>query len=287
MPGNVASSPLMYASSSPVRGTAHSSGVFRPDNAATPRSGGLRFVQIIMFRAEARLTRHIRRPDATTPGTRAIYRGDIGSSSSLHPSPARRRRLFVDASGAPITREREVATPGDLPSEAPTFSQAHTSEGVDAPGTRIIWGTNISIENTIASFRNFLLNFKQRYRMRYDGQEIVPGEGEELVYVDIIKGMRSLGLTILNLDVLNLFCYPPTKKMYQQLLNYPLEMVPIMDQTLKDIYVTMLQEVHANEDEIDAASSTIFKCRPFNLLKKVNMRDLNPAGLTPILCEYR
>ena len=49
MSGDVASSPLMYASSSPVRGTAQSSGVFRPDNAATPRSGELRFVQIIIL----------------------------------------------------------------------------------------------------------------------------------------------------------------------------------------------------------------------------------------------
>lgn len=115
--------------------------------------------------------------------------------------------------------------------------------------------------------------------MRADDQEIQPGEGEELVYVEMIKQMRSLGLTILNLDVQNLLSYPPTKKMYQQLLNYPLEMVPIMDQCLKEVYVTMLQELHASEEEIDAACSTIFKCRPFNLVQKVNMRDLNPAGM--------
>lgn len=222
---------------------------------------------------------NVSRPDAMTPATRAIYRGDIGSSSALYSSPTRRRRLFVDAAGTPITREQDVPTPGDLTSEAHTFSQAPTSEA-DGPGTRIIWGTNISIEQTMSSFRGFLTNFKRRYRMRYHNEEIQPGEGEELIYVEMIKQMRSWSLTILNLDVQNLLSYPPTKKMYQQLLNYPLEMVPIMDQCLKEVYVTMLQELHASEEEIDAACSTIFKCRPFNLLQKVNMRDLNPAGST-------
>ncbi|KAF8430128.1 putative DNA replication licensing factor Mcm4 [Tirmania nivea] len=253
------SSPLRYASSSsPVRAAAQSAHL-RSDNMSTPRSSGLR-------------------SDAMTPGTRSIYRGDIGSSSALYSSPGRRRRLFVDASGAPITREQDAATPGDLTSEAHTFSQAPTSEA-DGPGTRIIWGTNISIEQTMTSYRGFLTNFRRRYRMRADDQEFQPGEGEELVYVEMIKQMRSLGLTILNLDVQNLLSYPPTKKMYQQLLNYPLEMVPIMDQCLKEVYVTMLQELHASEEEIDAACSTIFKCRPFNLVQKVNMRDLNPADI--------
>ncbi|KAF8477013.1 putative DNA replication licensing factor mcm4 [Kalaharituber pfeilii] len=209
-----------------------------------------------------------------TPATRAIYRGDIGSSSALYSSPARRRRLFVDASGAPVSREQDV----EPASETHTFSAAPTSEA-DGPGTRIIWGTNISIENTIVQYRNFLLNFKHRYCMRHKGEEVKPGEGEELVYVEMIKNMRALGLTILNLDVQNLLAYPPTKKIYHQLLNYPLEMVPIMDQTLKDVYVSMLEEVGASVDEIDAASGTIFKCRPFNLDKKVNMRDLNPADI--------
>lgn len=114
--------------------------------------------------------------------------------------------------------------------------------------------------------------------MRHNEEEVQPGEGEELVYVEMIKQMRSLGLTILNLDVINLIAYPPTKKIYHQLLNYPLEMVPIMDQTLKDVYVSMLIDNGASEEEIDQANATIFKCRPFNIDKKVNMRDLNPAG---------
>ena len=175
-----------------------------------------------------------------------------------------------------MTKEQDV----EPASETHTFSAAPTSDA-DGPGTRIIWGTNISIENTIVQCRNFLLNFKRRYRMRHNNEEIQPGEGEESVYVEMIKEMRSLGLTILNMDVQNLLAYPPTKRVYHQLLNYPLEMVPIMDQTLKDVYVSMLMEVGASEEEIDAASGTIFKCRPYNLEKKINMRDLNPAGMRP------
>ncbi|KAI5797905.1 putative DNA replication licensing factor Mcm4 [Peziza echinospora] len=252
------SSPLRYASSSsPVRGAPTPNIHMRSDMLATgtPRSVGMR-------------------SDAMTPATRAIYRGDIGSTSALYSSPGRRRRLFVDASGAPISKETDV----EPVSEAHTFNSNLTSES-DGPGTRIIWGTNISIENTIVQFRGFLLNFKRRYRMRQNNEEIEPGVGEEQVYVEMIKQMRSLGLTILNLDVMNLLAYPPTRKMYHQLINYPLEMVPIMDQTLRDVYVEMLDGVGASEEEMDLAGGTIFKCRPFNLGKKVNMRDLNPADI--------
>ena len=221
-----------------------------------------------------------------TPGHRAIYRGDIGSSALLSSDFGRRRRLFVDAAGTPIARETDGGDP--LPSETHTFSTNALTSEADAPGTRIIWGTNISIESTLVSFRNFLLTFKRRYRMRHNNETIAPGEGEELSYVEMIKQMRALGLTILNLDVMNLLAYPPTKKMYHQLLSYPLEMVPIMDQTLKDVYVGMLIEVGASGDEVDDASGTIFKCRPFNLEKKVNMRELNPKGtFSCSCCVYR
>lgn len=46
--------------------------------------------------------------------------------------------------------------------------------------------------------------------------------------------MRITSQTNLNLDMRNLESYPPTKKMFGLLINYPHEVVPIMDQVLKE-----------------------------------------------------
>lgn len=114
--------------------------------------------------------------------------------------------------------------------------------------------------------------------MRMDEEFVAPGQGEELVYVDILRQMRALGTSNLNLDVRNLRSYPPTKRFFHQLLNYPQEIIPIMDTCVKDIMLEMLEEDGADEQEYQECMERIYKARPFNLEKSVNMRDLNPAG---------
>ena len=107
---------------------------------------------------------------------------------------------------------------------------------------RVIWGTNVSIAEAQSTFREFILGFKEKYRIRADQGSIEPGEGENLVYVNMLNQMRVLGLSNLNLDVRNLDAYPPAKKLYYQLINYPQEIIPIMDQTVKDCMVSLATE---------------------------------------------
>jgi DNA replication licensing factor MCM4 len=109
--------------------------------------------------------------------------------------------------------------------------------------------------------------------------------------------MRETGQTMLNLDSINLFAYPPTKKLYQQLMNYPQEVVPIMDQVLRDVMIENAEQelesvqarhadgevgaldVHVIEEEVREIEGKIFKVRPFGGERTVNMRDLNPGGV--------
>ena len=181
-----------------------------------------------------------------TPGSSGLNnsrRGDI-HSDIFGATSSRRRRMFVDENGLP------VADPTSN-SDAATFSNLDpdTSEA-DAMGgssTRTIWGTNISLQDTIAKFKDFLLGYQKKYRMWADGatekDTSDPNSGgNDKEYVDLLNNMLHLGVTGLNLDVRNLKAYPSTVKLWHQLQAYPHEIIPIMDQTIKDLMVDIAEK---------------------------------------------
>lgn len=134
----------------------------------------------------------------------------------------------------------------DIPaedSEAPTFSNIDpTTSDAQAMGgssTLCIWGTNVSIHDTLSTFKDFLRNYTKKYRMWADGmsQEETDADEESASkeYVEMMKHMLTLGITSLNLDFHNLKAYPPTKKLWQQAQDYPQDIVTLMDQGIKDV----------------------------------------------------
>ena len=295
---SIDSSPIRYdASSSPSRAAAN--GDRQPDIPTS--SSGL----------------FIRSSRSSAPGTSGLNnsrRGDI-HSDVFGSTPSRRRRLFVDENGVPV---RDGA-----PSDPATFSNLdpNTSEAdvIGGSSTRIIWGTNISIQDTMSTFKEFLLGYQKKYRMWADGateeETSEPGSGgSEREYVEMLNNMRRLGVTGLNLDVRNLKAFPSTVKLWHQLQAYPHEIVPLMDQAIKDIIVDQaeeemnrlrseqqLQRAQARSDSsmpvvpssetnghveqqptipdlVQEAETKVYKVKPFGLDISVNMRELNPNG---------
>ncbi|KAH2210821.1 hypothetical protein KXW59_004106 [Aspergillus fumigatus] len=171
---------------------------------------------------------------------RAVSRRSDLHSGGFLSSPNRRRRVFVDANGMP-------ATDGDPRSDA-TFSNIHPdtseAEALGGSSTRVIWGTNISIQDSMSAFKNFLYNFQTKYRLWAEGAtedetRIMGDSAEEREYISMLSTMRQLGVTSLNLDAKNLKAYPSTLKLWHQLHAYPQEIIPLMDQTVKDVMVEL------------------------------------------------
>lgn len=265
----------------------------------------------------------VRSSGSSLPGSSGLNnsrRGDI-HSDIFGATPGRRRRLFVDENGVPVR---------DGPSDPATFSNLdpNTSEAdaIGGSSTRIIWGTNISIQDTMSTFKDFLFGYQRKYRMWADGatedetSEPASG-GNEREYVEMLNSMRHLGVTGLNLDVRNLKAFPSTVKLWHQLQAYPHEVVPIMDQAIKDLIVGQAKEEmnrlrseqqvlraqampdsstsavpssetngHADPqtaipDLVLEAEIKVYKVKPFGLDKSVNMRELNPNGICLALIE--
>lgn len=143
-------------------------------------------------------------------------------------------------------------------------------------------------------FRDFLKGFKPKYRVAFDrdlGQRTrvfsTPEEGDVALYETYMRRMRQTGETNLNLDMVNLLAYPPCKKLHGQLVKYPQEVVPAMDQVLKDLMLETADmdqqtgmdgmEGAEGDEEVAEIMGKVYKVRPFGL-PAVNMRELNPTG---------
>ena len=218
--------------------------------------------------------------------------------------------MFVDANGMP-------AGEGAPRSDA-TFSNINpgTSEAEAMAGnsSRVIWGTNISIQDSMSAFKSFLYNFSTKYRLWADGAteaetRMMGDAADKREYINMLNDMRKIGLTTFNLDAANLKAYPSTLKLWHQLMAYPQEIIPLMDQTIKDVMVDLaLKEMDVLRSEsqrgaqardrrgqpiltsdgavpsgdvpdlVGEVEAMTFKVLPFGLDKTVNMRDLDPAG---------
>ena len=225
--GDLDSSPLRFVSSSSPTRSGPANGRQARDN--NPSSSSALFVDS---------------PRSATNdenGRNAPGRSDVRSDFSAQ---GPRRRIFVDENGMAVGE-------GSSNSDAATFStlQPNTSDA-DALGgssTRTIWGTNVSLQDTMATFKDFLLNFRRRYRMRADGEDESAiadpaARAGDKEYIEMMKNMLHLGLTNLNLDCRNLKCYPRTAKLWHQLQAYPVEIIPIMDQVVKDVMFDLAEE---------------------------------------------
>ncbi|KAF1809433.1 MCM-domain-containing protein [Eremomyces bilateralis CBS 781.70] len=174
-------------------------------------------------------------------GTPARNRRHDINSDVFGSSGARRRRMFVDENGM-VVGGSDAATFSNLD---PNTSDADALAG---NSSSVIWGTNISVANSMHAFKDFLLNYERKYRMVRDGElpdtQSIPYDdpGRTKEYVEMMQMMLELGVTAFNLDARNLKAYPPTTKLWHQLQAFPNEIIPIMDQGLKDTLVELAQK---------------------------------------------
>ncbi|KAH8814909.1 MCM2/3/5 family-domain-containing protein [Xylogone sp. PMI_703] len=180
-------------------------------------------------------------------------RGDIDSDGAR--TPRARRRIFMDETGRVV---QETAHASDAPSFSnldPTTSDAEALGG----NGQTIWGTNVSTADTYTVFKDFLRNYTKRYRMIVDGisEEEIQSSPETNIkeYFEMMKEMLTLGINSLNLDLRNLKAYPPTKKLWQQTQNYPQEVIPLMDQSIKDVMYEIAEAEMASQRQSQSTPS--------------------------------
>ncbi|KAL9941039.1 hypothetical protein V8E36_000527 [Tilletia maclaganii] len=256
-----------------------------------------------------------------TPGNRALFAQSSPLAFPSSSSPARASKAGtplsrVAARNQAAGRQGAAGAGGSSPlyfssdilgneqySQAFTLSQMEPTDGAEAnrqPVNRVVWGTNISISESMQAFRNFLRGFRIKYRwvyMRKHGQAIPShlgraDDGELLLYESYLRKMRQTDQTNLNLRLTDLEAFPPARRLAGLVVKYPQEMIPIMDQVLKDEMLDMATDdmragLHGMDNdsgpaEIEAMEAKLYKVRPFGGAT-VNMRDLNPSDIDKLV----
>ena len=179
-------------------------------------------------------------------------RGDIHSESQGRTPRPIRQTVLVDAAGRTVHAGSDAMTYSNLD---PNTSDADALGGRD---TAYIWGTTVSINDSINCFTDFLRNFKRKYRLWADGlteedTRNLP-DAESTPYFEEMQNMLILGTSRLYLDLSDLKAYPRTVKLWHHAQDYPQEVVPIMDQALHNMMLQLATEETRAQNEAQNSS---------------------------------
>ncbi|TMW58037.1 hypothetical protein Poli38472_013511 [Pythium oligandrum] len=130
----------------------------------------------------------------------------------------------------------------------------------------VVWGTNISVSESMMLFRLFLQQFRR------PGQSIL----EEPYYIKVLRHMALTQSLVFNLDTQHLLQHRPARKIYNQLMLFPQVLIRILDMVVNEEFRRLSPD--ATEDEVQ------IQVRPFNLSDLSPMRNLNPSDIDQLVC---
>lgn len=191
---------------------------------------------------------------------RMSRRGDINSDALTRTPRAPPRRIVLDDAGHVLSDGSAAPAGSDAGSFAVHNHHLDTSEAQALGGQSqsLIWGTTVSIDDTFASFKDFLRNFTKKYRLWLDGMSeadtAARDDAESRPYWETMQNMLLLGTSRLYVDIRDLKAYPRTNKLWYQAQAYPQEIVPIMDQSVHDL-MSELAHTEANRQKAAAAAA--------------------------------
>jgi DNA replication licensing factor MCM4 len=160
---------------------------------------------------------------------------------------------------------------------------------------RVIWGTNIVIQQTIQQFKDFLLHFTPAH-LQLSGTSPIEAasrsfnseDTEEVAskwtpyYPTVLRRLYETQRPYLDLDCRHLLAYRGTQTLYTQLCRYPQEMIPLMDVTATDVFWQIVAP-QLNLADMSGRDTWGIQVRPFGLSETVNLRDMSPADVDQLV----
>jgi DNA replication licensing factor MCM4 len=230
-------------------------------------------------------------------------RNDTGRRSieerySLNPKP------FAGLTEEEIEEARQQAFERDPDREA------EEEQRRDIEQNTFIWGTKISVDEVQRRFKRFLENLDDNFLKSFETQrraqdadgnddddddddgmeglnpentqqtQTQSQEDEDLLADSIyIKAMRlCYEKENINLDIDCTHISKYDSWLYDRLIAYPQELIPLFDNVANKLYVDEVLPNERKEEFLSGMMSSL-QVRPFNLLEKHAMRDLNPSDI--------
>ncbi|CAK4614461.1 unnamed protein product [Aphanomyces euteiches] len=203
---------------------------------------------------------------------RSLPRGDLGRSQVRLDLPPASASADVSPPSSPMsdsTMRRRLptapASPGSV-NLAPQENEAYVQPTAEqAYSNAVVWGTNVSVSDSMKVFRIFLQEFNPQ------GLAI----SDESYYRKVLRQLQLTQDSVFNLDCQHLLHFNgDTTKLYSQLLHFPQVLIRILDMVVQDVYKQLYPE------DYDAARIQV---RPFNLKEVQAMRNLNPSDIDQLV----
>mmetsp|Transcript_50634 Transcript_50634/g.60917 ORF Transcript_50634/g.60917 Transcript_50634/m.60917 type:complete len:381 (+) Transcript_50634:56-1198(+) len=97
----------------------------------------------------------------------------------------------------------------------------------------VIWGTDVHVPTAAAAFQHFLLNFRKPTSSDSDDDASIDSSSDPL-YLAKLRDIYTSDGSALPIDCQDLhFHSPACQRLYRQLIDYPAEIIPLMDLVLK------------------------------------------------------
>lgn len=184
-----------------------------------------------------------------TPRRAPLARGDVARNAPATPQG-------WDVSSSPVAPAFSPVASG-LNEEL--LGAGSTQLGAVQPS--VIWGTNINIDACMLMFADFIESYTK------------PNEYEPY-YIQQLGDMHAKGETILNLDCSLLLTLTRSKRLYEHLVAFPNEVIPVMDKVVNErIYPTFVSREQTGQIQV----------RTFGLDKLYAMRDLDPVNIDQLV----
>ena len=252
-------------------------------------------------------------PNMSTParptGTGARRRLVAPNTPSTPPTPD--DSVVPSTPAAAPTQDDDPGTPLTPLSQLPDMDDDHDdyqqNEHQQQPGlpeerepllppdaNTLIRGTDVHVPTAAAAFEHFLLHFvslKQAERAnkaQHDDDDLdsiaSSQQNEQPLYLTKLQDILANGGVVseddertssLDVDTMHLFYHSPDcQRFYQQLISYPMELVPLMDLLIK----RQLERMSGPDQFIPRV-----QVRPFNLKSLSHMRSLDPVKMDSLL----
>ena len=132
---------------------------------------------------------------------------------------------------------------------------------------QVFWGTNVSVQEVMTKFKAFLNEFK------------LSTLSNERYYLKMLQEIKNTKVYILNIDSEHINKFD--EMLYWQLINFPTEMIPMMDSTVTEVYKDLINQRYkdANKEELQVN----IRVRICNLTKKSRIRDLGPDDIDKLI----
>ena len=132
---------------------------------------------------------------------------------------------------------------------------------------QVFWGTNVNVQEVMTKFKQFLNEFK------------IKTLSGERYYLKMLQEIKNTKVYILNIDSEHINKFD--EMLYWQLINFPTEMIPMMDSTVTEVYKDIIKQKYKDADKDELQVS--IRVRICNLTKKSRIRDLGPDDIDKLI----